>query len=43
MALLEDLPNLDPALFRTPSLDSLGLPSSTKPAPKILLLYGSLR
>ena len=43
MALLEDLPNLDPALFRTPSLDSLGLPSSTQPAPKILLLYGSLR
>ena len=43
MALLEDLPNLDPALFRTPSLDSLGLPSSTQPTPKILLLYGSLR
>ena len=43
MALLADLPNLDPELFQAPSLESLGLPPSSCPAPKVLLLYGSLR
>ncbi|BBM06039.1 hypothetical protein HAALTHF_44520n [Vreelandella aquamarina] len=43
MALLADLPNLDPELFQAPSLESLGLPPSSRPAPKVLLLYGSLR
>ena len=41
MALLADLPNLDPELFQAPSLESLGLPPSSRPAPKVLLLYGS--
>jgi len=42
MALLADWPNLDPELFQAPSLESLGLPPSLRPAPKVLL-YGSLR
>ncbi|HBM27367.1 MAG TPA: arsenical resistance protein ArsH, partial [Halomonas sp.] len=42
MALFEELPNLAPECFQTPSLESLGLPPSSLPAPKVLLLYGSL-
>ena len=43
MALFEELPNLAPECFQTPSLELLGLPPSSLPAPKVLLLYGSLR
>jgi arsenic resistance protein ArsH len=43
MAHFDTLPNLDPALFKIPSLDSLGLTCNDLPSPKILLLYGSLR
>jgi arsenic resistance protein ArsH len=40
---LHDLPNIDPELFEKPSGKRLGVPQSTEHAPKILLLYGSLR
>lgn len=43
MALLDDLPNVDSSLFGAPNHATLRLPSSDQPAPKILLLYGSLR
>ncbi|AZM95407.1 arsenical resistance protein ArsH [Vreelandella venusta] len=43
MALLDDLPNVDSSLFEAPNHATLRLPSSDQPAPKILLLYGSLR
>lgn len=39
----DDLPNLDPALFRAPSAEALGLTEGDTEAPRILLLYGSLR
>ncbi|MCA8866270.1 MULTISPECIES: arsenical resistance protein ArsH [unclassified Halomonas] len=40
---LNDLPNIDAALFEPPTNERLGIPHSTAHAPKILLLYGSLR
>lgn len=40
---LNDLPNIDAELFEPPSNERLGIPHSTEHAPKILLLYGSLR
>ena len=40
---LTDLPNIDTALFERPSSDRLGVPQNAEHAPKILLLYGSLR
>lgn len=40
---LDDLPNLDAKFFETPSLERLGLTGVDLDAPKILLLYGSLR
>ncbi|MBS9403952.1 arsenical resistance protein ArsH [Halomonas sp. TRM85114] len=43
MSSLHDLPNIDHALFRVPDPTSLGLPEGTAHAPRILLLYGSLR
>ncbi|SDO37892.1 arsenical resistance protein ArsH [Vreelandella arcis] len=43
MVSLDDLPNLDANLFEAPSHERLGLPASDQQAPKILLLYGSLR
>jgi len=43
MALFDDLPNVDSSLFNAPTHETLMLPPSDQPAPKILLLYGSLR
>ncbi|WP_431023734.1 arsenical resistance protein ArsH [Halomonas sp. H5] len=43
MSPVTDLPNLDPALFRAPSAEALGLAEGDAEAPRILLLYGSLR
>ena len=43
MAHFDTLPNLDPALFKIPSPESLELTSNGLPSPQILLLYGSLR
>ena len=40
---LLDSPNLDAALFAVPSLASLQAPAPSMHAPRILLLYGSLR
>ena len=40
---LNDLPNIDVELFTPPSSERLGIPQRTEHAPKILLLYGSLR
>ena len=40
---LDDLPNIDAELFEPPSSERLGIPHSSEHAPKILLLYGSLR
>lgn len=40
---LKDLPNIDAELFEPPSSERLGIPQNAKHAPKILLLYGSLR
>ncbi|MGJ7457607.1 arsenical resistance protein ArsH [Halomonas sp. MA07-2] len=40
---LDDLPNIDRELFRVPDAASLGIPADGKHAPRILLLYGSLR
>ncbi|MCA1771864.1 MAG: arsenical resistance protein ArsH [Halomonas sp.] len=39
----DDLPNLDASLFEAPSHERLGLTADNTQAPKILLLYGSLR
>nr|WP_293396889.1 arsenical resistance protein ArsH [Nevskia sp.] len=41
--LLADLPNVDAAQFRRPSLDTPSPSTRTAHAPRILLLYGSLR
>jgi len=41
--LLADLPNVDAAEFRRPSLDALSPSTRIAHAPRILLLYGSLR
>lgn len=43
MTLLNDLPNVAPNIFTVPNHETLLLPTSDLPAPKILLLYGSLR
>lgn len=43
MTPLDDLPNLDANLFEVPNLKGLGLTAGNTQAPKILLLYGSLR
>lgn len=40
---LDDLPNIDRELFRVPDAASLGIPVDREHAPRILLLYGSLR
>lgn len=40
---LDDLPNIDRELFRVPDGESLGIPTEGEHAPRILLLYGSLR
>jgi arsenic resistance protein ArsH len=40
---LEDLPNLDTALFKIPNLSNLTSQSPSTHAPRFLLLYGSLR
>lgn len=40
---LDDLPNIDRELFRVPDAASLGIPMDGEHAPRILLLYGSLR
>ncbi|WP_440997692.1 arsenical resistance protein ArsH [Arhodomonas sp. SL1] len=40
---LEDLPNIDPDLFRVPEPAQLGLAPMHAHPPRILLLYGSLR
>mgnify|MGYP001240242116 CR=1 FL=1 len=40
---LDDLPNIDRELFRVPDAASLGIPVDHEHAPRILLLYGSLR
>ncbi|MFB4204212.1 NADPH-dependent FMN reductase ArsH [wastewater metagenome] len=39
----EDLPNIDPELFRAPDPAELGLKPEVTHPPRILLLYGSLR
>ncbi|MCO7246126.1 arsenical resistance protein ArsH [Halomonas sp. Mc5H-6] len=43
MTPLDDLPNLDANLFEVPNPEGLGLTAGNTQAPKILLLYGSLR
>ena len=43
MGSLDDLPNLNASLFDVPSHERLVLTASDTQAPKILLLYGSLR
>jgi arsenical resistance protein ArsH len=40
---LSDLPNVDPQQFRRPDLADLAVRSASTHAPRILLLYGSLR
>ncbi len=40
---LHDLPNIDSKLFRVPDAESLGIRRNGEHAPRILLLYGSLR
>lgn len=40
---LHDLPNIHAELFEPPSRERLGTPQGAEHAPKILLLYGSLR
>lgn len=40
---LSDLPNIDPQQFRRPDLADLAVRSPSTHAPRILLLYGSLR
>ena len=39
----QNLPQIDPALFAVPSLELLQVPAPFDHAPRILLLYGSLR
>ena len=41
--LAQNLPQIDPALFAVPSLELLQVPAPFDHAPRILLLYGSLR
>ncbi|USZ49734.1 arsenical resistance protein ArsH [Halomonas sp. DN3] len=41
--LLKDLPNIDPELWRPIAVDELAPPSAPRHAPRILVLYGSLR
>ena len=41
--LLRNLPHIDPALFAVPTLGLLQAPAPAPHAPRILLLYGSLR
>ena len=41
--LLQNLPHIDPALFAVPTLGLLQAPAPAPHAPRILLLYGSLR
>jgi arsenical resistance protein ArsH len=43
VSLNNDLPNIDPALFKTPLISDLALGSQASHPPRILLLYGSLR
>jgi len=40
---LDDLPNIDRERFQVPDAASLGIPVDREHAPRILLLYGSLR
>ncbi|MFC2991482.1 arsenical resistance protein ArsH [Halomonas tibetensis] len=40
---MDDLPNIDRDLFCVPDASSLGIPADGEHAPRILLLYGSLR
>ena len=39
----DDLPNVSPDAIDFPRLDKLGLPTEARHAPRILILYGSLR
>ena len=43
MKVLADLPNVDPALFAVPAVDELLATPRATHAPRILLLYGSVR
>ncbi|HSP58076.1 MAG TPA: arsenical resistance protein ArsH [Halomonas sp.] len=43
MSSLDDLPNIDRELFRTPDAERLGIPVDSEHPPRILLLFGSLR
>ncbi len=43
MSSLADLPNIDAAEFRVPTIDALNPASRASHPPRILLLYGSLR
>jgi arsenic resistance protein ArsH len=38
-----DLPNIDPGLFRIPSIADFSVPRTSSHAPRFLLLYGSVR
>ena len=40
---MPDLPHIDPALFRVPNAEQLERVGTSTHAPRILLLYGSLR
>jgi arsenical resistance protein ArsH len=40
---VDDLPNIDPALFETPDTGRLWMPQRCKHPPRFLLLYGSVR
>ncbi len=42
-SLAVDLPNIDPALFVSPTLERLQTPAPSTHPPRILLLYGSVR
>ena len=39
----KDMPNIEPDSFRLPELDRLTLPGEADHAPRVLMLYGSLR
>jgi arsenic resistance protein ArsH len=39
----KDMPNIEPDSFRLPELDRLTLPGEPDHAPRVLMLYGSLR
>jgi arsenical resistance protein ArsH len=43
VSLNNDLPNVDPTLFKTPLISDVALGSQANHPPRILLLYGSLR